>query len=498
MLAARRAGTPRSPEEPLALVAIEAGNPKLIAVNDAAAKERIRPGLSLPDARAIFPELKLEDAAPERDQAVLEALAAWCGRYSPRVMLDCPLDQIGRGEAAIAIDITGCAHLFGGEARMIEDIASKLARFGLTARVATSDRLAGAWAWARYGEAGLLASKDSEPLLRALPVMALRLDPSLVLSLERLGLRTLGQVADLPHASLLTRFGSLIVERLDALFGKGSEVFIPIRERVPFRARLSWPEPIGRTEDIEAALSRLLATLSEDLEKRQEGARRLVARFYRIDGEVARLEVRTGRPVRNLDHLLKLFRFELEDLDIGFGIEFMVLEALETGRLEAAQRGFVGDAKEAQTTAELDLLIDQLMARLGRDRVLRPQAKGSHSAERAATWVPAHQDLDPVAWLATQPRPLHLLPMAESVQALAAIPDGPPVRFDWRGQRIKLADGTGPERIMPEWWHGTDRDAQGRDYFRVTDLEGRRYWLYREGFYEGGDHPQWKLHGFFA
>lgn len=498
MLVARRSGKPLSPEIPLALVALEAGNPKLTAVNDAAARHQIRPGQRLPDARAILPELTLEDAEPEQDRMALDALAAWCGRYSPRVMLDCEPALIGRGEAAIALDITGCAHLFGGEVRMIEDIISRLARFGLTARLATADRLAAAWAWARYGNAGILTSSESARLLRALPASALRLDPSLILSLERLGLRTVGQVADLPHSSLLARFGDAIVARLEALFGMGTETFMPIRERVPFRARLSWAEPIGRTEDIEAALARLLATLGEDLEQRQEGARRVVARLYRIDGEVACLEVKTGRPVRDLDHLLKLFRFELDGLDIGFGVEFMVLEAQETSSLSATQNGFIGGAKEAQDRGELDLLIDQLAARLGSDRVLRLQAKDSHLPERAVQPVPAHADLQPISWLAGQPRPLRMLPIPEPVQALAAIPDSPPFRLDWRGYRLRLTDGVGPERILPEWWSREAHGMQGRDYFRVTDLSGRQFWLYRDGFYEDGGHPQWRLHGFFA
>ncbi len=484
-LAARRGGRPFPAEEaPLALVASECGVPRLAAVGPAARVLGLVPGMALADARAACPDLLVHQAEPLADAAELAALGLWCARYSPRVMAD--------GLDGLAIDLTGCSHLFGGERSLMADLDRRLERLGLTRRLAVAGRLAAAWAWARFGTGGLLPA-EPEALLD-LPAAALRLDADLLAALRRLGLRRVGQLAALPRATLLTRFGPALPTRLDRLLGRGEEEFVALQEPVAFSVRIGWPEPIGRTEDIAAATRHLLAALCRELERRQLGVRRLALGLHRVDGRVARLTVGTGRPVREPLHLFRLLALELDGVDIGFGVEFMLLEAVETAPQGAAQADLASDGD----AAELDRLVDQLAQRLGAARVVRLQPVDSHLPERAQTLVPAGTALSPRPWLARQPRPLRLLPYPEPVEAMAGVPDGPPLWLHRRRLRERVLAAAGPERILPEWWRPGDGPGRPRDYYRVATAEGGSFWLSRDGSYGDPRPPQWQMRGRFA
>lgn len=481
-LEARRAGKPLpSAEVPLALIARDRGVPRLTSINPAGKSLGLAPGLTLSDARAACPELTVRDTEPAADAGGLATLGLWCTRYSPRVMVD--------GADSLAIDLTGCSHLFGGEASLLADLSGRLARWGLTHRLAIGGRLSQAWAWSRFGTGGPLPDR-AEVLMLSLPILALRLEPELRATLRRLGFRLVGQLAGLPRSALLTRFGPSLALRLDRLLGQAEEEFAPLRETRDFTVRIGWPEPIGRDEDIVAAMEHLLAHLCRELERVQAGVRRLALDLYRIDGKVARLAVGTSRPVREPRHLLRLLTLELEGLDLGFGIEFMLLKAQETVPLHPAQADLAADAGEV----ELDRLIDQLVQRLGAARVVRLQPVDSHLPERAQILLPVSALLAPRSWLACRPRPLRLLPRPEPVAAMAAVPDGPPLRL----MRQRVVAAAGPERILPEWWRPEDILARDRDYYRVAVEDGRSFWVYREGLYGEPEHPGWRVQGRFA
>lgn len=483
---ARRNGAPfPPPEAPLALIAPERGVMRLAAINPAARAQGLTRGLGLTDARAILPSLTVLPAEPVADADELATLGLWCTRYSPRVMVD--------SADGLAIDLTGCSHLFGGEAGLLEDLGRRLDRLGLTHRLAVADRPALAWAWARFGAGGILAATARDAVL-ALPVAALRLDPELLALLQRLGFRRIGQLAGLPRSSLLTRFGPALPTRLDLLLAQGEEDFVPLQETKSFTARIGWPEPIGRNEDIAAATSRLLTALCDALERAQAGVRRLALGLYRIDGRVARVEVGTSRPVRDAAHLFRLLALELDGLDLGFGVEFMLLQAVETAPLGAAQTELAARGDEA----ELDCLVDQLRQRLGEARVVRLQPVDSHIPERAQRFVPAGDGLEQHPWLARRPRPLRLLARPRPVEAMASVPDGPPVALRWPGGRQRVLAASGPERILPEWWRPEDRTARQRDYYRIVLADGRMLWVYREGAYADPHPPVWWLHGAFT
>jgi protein ImuB len=107
--------------------------------------------------------------------------------------------------------------------------------------------------------------------------------------------------------------------------------------------------------------------------------------------------------------------------------------------------------------------------------------------------VPASQHA-----LAFHTRPLKLLDRPEPIAVLHAAPDGVPQRFRWRGEVREVTRAQGPERIAPEWWRSA-APSLTRDYFRVEDKNGRRFWLYREGIYVTETQaPRWFVQGLFA
>ncbi|MEJ5231792.1 MAG: DNA polymerase Y family protein [Geminicoccaceae bacterium] len=481
-LRARRNGAPWPEAEPLALVAPGPGGPRLVAVNAAAEARRLAPGLLLTDARAACPALRVLPAEPEADARALESLALWCTRWSPKVAVD--------GPDGLVLDVTGCAHLWGGEEGLLAALAEAFAKLGLEQRAALADRRLAARAWARFGPGGILPSPRA---LDPLPVEALELEAETSAALRRLGLRTIGALRPLPRAALARRFGLDLVMRLAILDGAEEPPFTPLVEPTPFSARLARAEPIATSAGIEAACARLARDLCRMLERAGRGARRLVLGLHRVDGQVARLELGTARPSRDPEHLCRLFRHRLDGLDLGFGIELAILEAVETVEYPAEQPE-LGAPADATATA---VLIDRLAARLGAERVLRPEPVASHVPERAVRWCPAGVEPRPGAWVASPLRPLRLSERPLAVRALAVVPDGPPLRLD--GAVVgRVVAASGPERILPEWWRPADREARPRDFFRVRLEDGRELWCARTGLWEEAAPPAWQVLGSFC
>lgn len=483
-LRARRRGEPALDDRPLALVAPGPGGPRLVATDAAAEAAGLAPGLLLTDARAIRPDLRILPADPAADARALEALALWCTRWSPRVAVD--------GADGVMLDVTGCAHLWGGEAGLLEAVRAAFAIRGLELRAALASGRLAARLWARHGPGGILADRR---LLEDLPVAALELDPERTAALRRLGLRTLGRLRALPRAGLARRFGLDLPARLDALFldGAAEPPFVPLSEPARFAARLAWPEPIGVRPAIEAACRRLLGDLAAALEAAGRGARTIRAGFHRVDGALAVLEVRTARPSRDPAHLFRLLRERLDRLELGDGVELLLIEAIETAALPAEQTG-IGEPVDEAATARL---VDRLAARLGAARVLRAEPVASHVPERRVRWCAAGAQAPAGAWSEPRPRPLRLLVEPVPVEALAVVPDGPPIRLVGRSAAGRVVAARGPERILPEWWRPADRHARPRDLWWIRLAEGEELWLAREGTYGDGRPPVWRLLGRF-
>ena len=497
-LEARRAGEPDHAATPFALLAPESGGPKLYALAPEAAAAKLRCGLGLADARAICPGLVVADAAPARDAEALQALALWCGRYSPWVAVD--------GDDGVLLDITGCAHLLGGEASLLADLETRLRPLGFRVRAAAASNPAAAWAWARFGRGGVLASARGERAVLELPVAALGLDAATVAGLERLGFKRVRDLEAVPHAPLATRFGTAPVERLHRLMGRMSVPFTPLAPPARHAVRLAWAEPLGTHEGVEAALGEALTRLAGELARAQEGARHLRLDLARLDGAVHRLEARTARASRDAGALARLFGDDLDGLDLGFGVECLRLAAVATERLTARQLeagGGEDDGDGDGAGVAAARLIDRLSGRLGPERVRRLVPCDSHLPERASRLVPAREAaVDGGPWPERGPRPLRLLAEPRPVGAVAAVPDGAPRRLRLDGGLQAVIAAEGPERIAPEWWR--EPDAATRDYHRLDLADGRRLWVRRsggrgDGRGDGaGAAPRWTLAGVFA
>jgi protein ImuB len=476
---------------PLAVWAAEGGKRVLLAVDPAAAEAGLRPGQALADAQAILPGVALHPAAPEADAAWLRRLALWALCVTPLPAVDAP--------DGLLLDITGAAHLHGGEDALLRAVAARFGRAGVTVQGAVAGTPDAAAALARAGRHGAVVPPGSEAAaISPLPLAALRLPAATAAALHRLGLHSAGALLQQPRGPLARRFGAALVDALDAATGERPRPIRPLRPPPDFAAAREFLEPIVTREAIDATLARLLPELCAQLEQAGRGARRLVLLAFRVDGAVGAVAVGTGLPSRDPAHFTRLFRDKLERLQPGFGFERLALEARGTEAVAVAQSALPGRHGGARADGAWDLtqLFDRLSQRLV---VWRLAPRASHWPERAVQRVGA---FDPVAvpegWhaFAAQRRPLRLLRRPLAFGAMALLPDAPPsvLRFGKAAWRVLRAEG--PERLEPEWWR--DRpDRRCRDYYRVEIAGGARLWVCRSGPVLAGEETRWWLHGRF-
>ena len=481
--------------QPFVLVEKTAKGLRLAACDAAARALGLHPGQRLADARTMAPGLLSEVHEPHQDAESLLGLARWCERYSPQVSRD--------GLDGILIDATGCAHLFGGEAEMLADLQARLQRYGFTASLAIAATPGAAWGLARFqSRGGEREVPEAAGMIEALPIEALRIDGKCALLLRRLGLKTIGQLISLPRASLARRFrGEAIPEnvliRLDEAMGLRQEPVVPLAPLPVLRAAQAMMEPLISHEGLEAMLIELIARLARDLEAVGHGVTRLVLRLYKTDGQRLSLPVGLAAASRDPAHLMALLRPKLDQIDAGFGIDALVLEARETAALAPEQTGFLEDGPADQR--QIARLSDRVMNRHDGRGFKALQPVQSHLPERAEEGGALGAVALSAGAGAVRDRPLLILDPPEPVRVIAAVPDGPPMRLTWRRVARRIVRAEGPERIAPEWWRLAEAGADVRDYYVIEDDQGRRYWLYREGLYgEPGSAPQWFVHGLFA
>ena len=527
---------------------------RVTAMNAAAARLGLVVGMALADARAMHPHLAVADADPTADGQSLEAIADWCDRYTPLVGLQPP--------DGLILDISGCAHLFGGEAALWRDLVGRLGAHGFSVRAAIADTVGCAWAMARYAEAsplappppargrspsearrvGVTSNFDPHPVASAcavapttatdlplsggggvrgsscahhqfivppggaraalapLPVAALRLPPEVVTLLAQVGLKHVADLLARPRAALAARFGTELLWRLDQAVGVDQEAITPRKPLPRYVAEQRFADPIALERDVLGTIQRLGDRLDRKLEQLGEGARLIEAVLFRADGKVLRLSAATSRPIRGAALVRRLFAERLAAIgdahDPGFGFDMIRLSVIVADRLDPVQTGF----NESDHAEEVAKLVDRIGARMGFRCVLRMVPHDTHVPEFSALEVRADRRAEDVSVAApTMLRPLTLFARPEPVEAMAEVPDGPPVRFRWRHVLHEVAAAEGPERIAMEWWHDAAGAALTRDYFRIESREGARFWLFREGLYERETpQPRWFLHGLFA
>lgn len=480
------------PDVPFALVEKVRGAIRLAALDSRALGLGLAPGLSLADARARIPELVAIDHDPAADFALLEWLADGCERYTPMTAIDPP--------QGLVLDITGCTHRFSdGEAGLAGDLGRRLERLGLTARLSLASTPDAALALALFG--------CSE--VKLLPVAAVRVEEETHLALRRAGLKTIGDLAVRPRAPLAARFGEMLPQLLARLLEERDVRITPRRQLPAIWAEARFAEPLARSEQAIEVIADLAAEAAITMAQRNVGGRRFEASLFRSDGHVARLAIETGFPARDVAMLIRLFRERIDSLsdplDPGFGYDMIRLAVPVTETLPPEQLKLEGDNL---AKAEIAALIDRLGIRLGRHRIRRFQCKDSHIPEQAAFELPV-QDVKRVDWPGLEDgeppsRPFHLFDPPQPIRVIADVPDGPPHRFQWKNVSHRIVRAEGPERIASEWWRRRNGHLPGkagptRDYYRVEDADGRRFWIFRHGLYgTEKTSPCWYLHGLFA
>jgi protein ImuB len=491
---------------PCIVVAKQDNALRISALDDAAAGLGLEVGLPLANARAVCPDIKVFDADEAADTEALNQIADWCDRFTPLVALDLP--------HGLFLDITGCAHLFGGEAAMLAMVCGALQRQGFVVASAIAGTPVCARTLTRCVPGRIVAAGEEADAIKSLPVFALGADDAITRGLRRAGLKTIGDVASRARPEITARFGAAFTSLLEQALGQAEAPINPRKPLPEYIVEKRFAEPVITDAVISVTLASLARTLVAAMERQGKGARRLEASFFRTDGAVRAVAVDTGQPVTKGDVIDRLFRERLDaiadPLDPGFGFDLIRLSASRTEIVVQQQHDLDANVHDND---ELAALIDRIAARIGGSRVMVHLPQGTHIPERAVLALPAQHHLvlsahaDWPARVEEEPplRPLRLFERPEQIQVIAQVPDGPPARFVWRRASHAVIRAEGPERIAMEWWRAPGAMLT-RDYFRVEDEVGLRFWLYRDGLYdreivqEEGRvvQPNWFMHGLFA
>jgi protein ImuB len=458
----------------------------ITSANAVAEKKGIHKGMALADARAIHPDLEVLDDKPDLADKLLNRIAEWCIRFTPVVAID-PSD-------GLLLDVSGCSHLWGGDSNYASEIVNKLNARGYDVRVAMADTIGVAWGVARFGKAELvIASGQHIESLMLLPPEALRLEPDAVERLHKLGLHQVKQFIRMQRSALRRRFGQNFIMRLDMALGQQIETLEPVQPIEPYSDRLPCLEPIVTLTGIEIALRQLLETLCLRLQQEQKGLRTALFKGYRVDGKIELIEIGTNRPTHSVIHLFKLFEIKISSIEPALGIELFVLEAPKVEE-QLPQQENMWEGTGGLEDVRLSELLDRLTNKVGTKALHRYLPDEHYWPERSFKSTSSLQEKSTTAWRADKLRPLQLLQTPERIEVTAPIPDYPPMLFRYKGKVHPIVRADGPERIEQEWWL---QQGQHRDYYRVEDEDGHRYWLFRLGHYHDKSY-QWFIHGFFA
>ncbi|MDP9042964.1 MAG: DNA polymerase Y family protein [Bacteroidota bacterium] len=472
---------------PFVLASPDHGRMIISAANIEALLQGIELGMVVTDARAIFPSVQILDDDPKLAERLLKSIAKWCIRFTDCVAIDLP--------DVLILNVTGCAHLWGGEMQYIQDISQRLKKRGYDVYVTMADTIGAAWAIAHYRDGSPLIENGCQmDALLPLPPSALRLESNVTELLIKLGLRQIRQFVNMPRAALKRRFGQELILRMDQALGKEEEPIHPVLPVESFRERLPCLEPIVTATGIEIAMKRLLETLCQRLQNENKGIRKISFMGFRVDNKTEKIEIGTNRATFNRIHLFKLFKEKISTMEPALGFELFMLEVLKFEKLSPRQEKIWNSTRGLEDNALAELM-DRLMNRFGSAPVRRYIPNEHHWPESSfKTADTLHEPLT-TSWKTDRPRPLQILSKPQPIEVTAPIPDYPPMIFRYQGILHKIKKADGPERIEPEWWIA---ENLLRDYYAVEDEEGNRYWLFRSGHYREDKRPQWFIHGFFA
>jgi protein ImuB len=457
----------------------------VVAANKVAESKGVSVGMVLADARAVIVDLQVRDDKPDLVDKLLRRLGEWCIRFTPFVAIDPP--------DGLLFDVTGCSHLWDGDEPYLKDIIRKLTARGYDVRAAMADTIGSAWGIARFANSCVVPIGKHVQVLMNLPSAALRIDAEISERLHKLGLHRIRQFSQMPRPALRRRFGAQFLHQLDKALGQEIELVEPIHPIEPYHERLPCMDPIVTAAGIEIALNRLLELLCVRLEHEQKGIRTAAFKCYRVDNKIEQIEIGTSRPSRSIKHLFKLFEIKIASIEPSLGIELFVLEAPKVEDLFPAQEKMwegSGGLKDSRVSE----LLDRIANKIGENAIHRYVADEHYWPERSIKLATSLEEISVAPWREEKPRPIQLLKAPEAIEVTAPIPDYPPMLFRYKEKLHTIIKADGPERIEQEWWL---QQGEHRDYYRVEDDEGNRYWLFRLGHYHE-ERYQWFIHGFFA
>lgn len=512
-------------QEPLLITDQIKNAHRIVALNEAATALGLTTGATLADARAQFPKIRVEEVDANADLNLLDMIADWADRYTPLVAIDPLFRSLNSNEIPPAIfkhglflDITGCSHLFQGkcepnetpEAALVRDLKERLYKHGFHVQTGIAPNVGMAWALSRFMPETILESNTTLEIFSSLPLSALRLQSETTQAMERVGLKTIGQIVKTPRGPLASRFGRELMRRLDQLSGDIDESISPRLSPPSLIAERRFNEPAFQTEVIHSVIGSLAETLCLTLQNSGTGARLMEVSLFHTDGSVTRGTIATAHPLRDPSRIKRLFedrltesleRFQSRMGDAATGFDIIRLSVLEKDNLSEKQTSLQRDARQT-IDAEIAHLIDKLSVRFGVESIYQLKANDAHLPElverKTNTFNIKAHDLEQVS-SGPPTRPLRLFKVPEYVETVAGIPEDPPITFKWRKGIHRIARAEGPERISTPWWEVQKKDSFTRDYYRVEDTQGRRFWLYRDGLYHHETvTPNWYLHGLFA
>ncbi len=472
---------------PAVVAAKDHGRLMITAANIEAEKQGAYRGMATADAKAIVAGLQVTDEIAGKNVQLLNAIGAWCIRFTPTIAIDLP--------DGLLFDISGCTHLWGGEQSYITDITTRLNKRGYKIHIGIADTIGVAWAMARYGTQNTVV----DPYCHAAAIMqfppaALRLDTVILERLRKVGFHKVGNFINIKRSVLRRRFGDILLQRIDQALGTEKEIIIPLQHKAPFEERLPCIDPIRTAAGIEIAIQKLLGALCERLQKEEKGLRTAVLKCYRIDHKNILVEINTNRATRNARHLFKLFELKIPTIEPALGIELFVLEATKVEDVTAAQEAIWQTSSCGLEDPEIAELMDRITGKITGASISRYLPQEHFWPERSIKATSSLSESAATLWRG-KARPTQLLAKPEPIVVTVQVPDYPPMLFIYKNKLHNIKKADGPERIEREWWL---EDGELRDYYIVEDEEGQRYWLFRSGQYSPQRISQWFIHGFFA
>lgn len=480
---------PELAKVPFVFAATDHGRMMITAVNPLALSYGVEVGMRAADAKAICPGLEVLEDKPGRPKNLLKGLGEWCVRYTPVVAID------EFGMDGLLLDISGCAHLWGGERAYLKEIVSRLKSKGYSVRLAIADTPGTAWAISRFGKiTPLIPSGQQVDALLHLSPEALRLEDTVLAKLRKLGFYQIKSFIGMPRSVLRRRFGEGFLLRLAQAIGTEAEVLAPLKVPLPFSERIACMEPIKTRTGIEIAIQKILESLCKRMQSEGKGLRTGILTGYRIDGKVEQVSIGTSGATHSVSHLFKLFQLKIDQIRPALGIELFVLDVPKVEDVELPQE-VMWSSKPGLDDNSVIRFLDRVAGKVGHQAIHRFLPATKFWPERSVSRAGSITEKPTSPWRVDKPRPTELLRVPAPIEVMALIPDHPPKFFIYKGIRHLVSKADGPERIEREWWLD---QGEHRDYYQVEDEGGARYWLFRSGHYDGEQKYKWFIHGFFA